>query len=117
MPIQYYKELLSGETEDYAVYATSCFPPENQLVFIGNDVTSKYTSRGLKEYEKIADYIEETVKKRKGNYLVFFPSYEMMEQVYEVFSGMEAAEKCLCKLQNVHMTEEEREVFLAEFEK
>ena len=117
LPIQYYKELLSGDEKDYAVYATSCFPPENQLVFIGNDVTSKYTNRGYREYEKIAVYIEETVKNRKGNYLVFFPSYEMMEQVHEVFSKMEFEKECLCKLQNVHMTEEEREVFLAEFEK
>ena len=117
LPIQYYKELLSGDEKDYAVYATSCFPPENQLVFIGNDVTSKYTNRGYREYEKIAVYIEETVKNRQGNYLVFFPSYEMMEQVHEVFSKMEFAKECLCKLQNVHMTEEEREVFLAEFEK
>ena len=117
LPIQYYKELLSGDEKDYAVYATSCFPLENQLVFIGNDVTSKYTNRGYREYEKIAVYIEETVKNRKGNYLVFFPSYEMMEQVHEVFSKMEFAKECLCKLQNVHMTEEEREVFLAEFEK
>ena len=117
LPIQYYKELLSGDAEDYAVYATSCFPPENQLVFIGNDVTSKYTSRGVREYEKISTYIEETVKNRKGNYLVFFPSYEMLEQVYEVFLETDLSKECVCKLQNVHMTEEEREIFLAEFEK
>lgn len=117
LPIQYYKELLSGETEDYAVYATSCFPPENQLVFIGNDVTSKYTRRGRKEYEKIAGYIEETIKSRKGNYLVFFPSYEMLESVYGTFVTLDAAKDCVCKLQNINMTEEEREQFLNEFEK
>ena len=117
LPIQYYKELLSGETEDYAVYATSCFPPENQLVFIGNDVTSKYTRRGRKEYEKIAGYIEETIKSRKGNYLVFFPSYEMLESVYGTFVALDAAKDCVCKLQNINMTEEEREQFLNEFEK
>ena len=117
LPIQYYKELLSGETEDYAVYATSCFPPENQMTFIGNDVTSKYTRRGQKEYEKIAGYIEETIKSRKGNYLVFFPSYEMQESVYGAFITLDIAKDCVCKLQNVNMTEEEREQFLNEFEK
>lgn len=116
LPIQYYKELLSGETEDYAVYATSCFPPENQLVFIGNDVTSKYTRRGQREYEKISNYIEETVINRKGNYLVFFPSYEMMESVYDTFVTSERAKNCVCKLQSAHMTEAEREQFLEEFE-
>ncbi len=117
LPIQYYKELLSGNTEDYAVYATSCFPPENQLVFVGNDVTSKYTRRGKKEYERISAYIEETIKSRRGNYLVFFPSYEMMESVFEIFEASEEAENCSCKLQSSHMTEEEREAFLEAFER
>ena len=117
LPIQYYKELLSGDTDDYAVYATSCFPPENQMVFIGNDVTSKYTRRGRKEYEKISGYIEEVVSSRKGNYLVFFPSYEMMENVYEIFEASETSKECVCRLQNMHMTESEREEFLEAFEK
>lgn len=116
LPIQYYKELLSGDAEDYAVYATSCFPPENQLVFIGTDVTSKYTRRGKKEYEKINKYIEETIKSRKGNYLIFFPSYEMLESVYGVFATSKTARNCICKLQNANMSEQEREGFLAEFE-
>ncbi len=117
LPIQYYKELLSGNTEDYAVYATSCFPPENQLVFVGNDVTSKYTRRGKKEYERISAYIEETIKSRWGNYLVFFPSYEMMESVFEIFEASKEAENCSCRLQSSHMTEEEREAFLEAFER
>lgn len=115
LPIQYYKELLSGETEDYAVYATSCFPPENQLVFIGGDVTSKYTRRGKKEYEKISGYIERMVENKKGNYLVFFPSYEMLEQVYELYEKTSAGQQCICKLQNAHMNEEDREAFLEAF--
>ena len=97
LPIQYYKELLSGDLEDYAVYATSCFPPENQLVFIGNDVTSKYTRRGKREYEKISSYIGEMVGARKGNYLVFFPSYEMMESVYGEFAISKAF---ICRKKN-----------------
>ena len=117
LPIGYYKELLSGDMEDYAVYATSCFPPENQLVYVGNDVTTKYTRRGVREYEKISHYIEETLKARKGNYLVFFPSYEMLENVYGAFVTSKMAKHCVCKLQSAHMPEEERETFLAEFEK
>lgn len=116
LPIQYYKELLSGDTEDYAVYATSCFPPENQLVFVGTDVTSKYTRRGQREYEKISGYLEKTIKSRKGNYLVFFPSYEMLESVYDIFADSDTAGECICRKQSMNMTEEEREQFLAEFE-
>ena len=116
LPIQYYKELLSADPEDYAVYADSCFPPENQLVLIGNDVTSKYTRRGRREYEKITSYIEETVMACQGNYLIFFPSYEMMERVYEIFQERVFAGQCECRMQSMHMTEEEREKFLEAFE-
>ena len=116
LPIQYFKDLLSGEMEDYAVYATSCFPPENQLVFVGGDVTSRYTRRGPREYERISGYIEETIRNKTGNYLVFFPSYEMMESVYERFSNTETGSSCVCKLQSANMTEEEREEFLEAFE-
>ena len=117
LPIQYYKELLSADPEDYAVYADSCFPPENQLVLIGNDVTSKYTRRGRREYEKITSYIEETVMACQGNYLIFFPSYEMMERVYEIFQERAFAGRCECRMQSMHMTEEDREKFLESFEK
>lgn len=117
LPIQYYKELLSGNIEDYAVYATSCFPPENQLVFVGNDVTSKYTRRSVREYEKISSYIEKTIESRKGNYLIFFPSYEMMESVYGTFAASCGTKQYVCKLQSSNMSEKEREDFLNEFEK
>lgn len=117
LPILYYKELLSGDTKDYAVYATSCFPPENELIFIGNDVTTKYTRRGKTEYEKISSYIEETVHCRKGNYLIFFPSYEMLKNVYEIFKDSRMGSSCVCRLQNPQMSEEEREEFLKEFER
>ena len=41
----------------------------------------------------------------------------MLESVYGAFVTSKIAKHCTCKLQNVHMTEEEREAFLAEFEK
>ena len=43
LPIQYYKNLLSVEKEDYAVYAESSFPRENRLLLIGRDVSTRYT--------------------------------------------------------------------------
>lgn len=116
LPIRYYKELLSGDLDDYAVYATSCFPEENQFVFIGTDVTSRYRRRGKAEYEKISRYIEVMLRSRPGNYLLFFPSYEMLGQVYEVFCQRNVSGRYLCRCQNPSMNEEEREEFLREFE-
>lgn len=85
LPIQYYRRLLSGNQEDYCVYVPSPFPEENRLLCIGRDVTSKYTRRGPGEYRKIAEYIWQISQGKLGNYLVFFPSYQFLEQVQEAF--------------------------------
>ncbi|MDE5952276.1 MAG: hypothetical protein K2H12_11940, partial [Acetatifactor sp.] len=74
LPIQYYKSLLGGEESDYEVYANSVFNPEKRALFIAEDVTSKYTRRSDGEFYRIAGYIDELVKNRHGNYMVFCPS-------------------------------------------
>lgn len=85
LPIQYYKSLLSSRRDNYAVYAQTAFSEEQRLLLFGNDVSSKYTRRGRAEYERIALYIEKTARAKQGNYMVFFPSYRMMQEVYDVF--------------------------------
>ena len=83
LPIQYYKKLLGGEPEDYEVYARSVFQPAKRALLVAEDVTSKYTRRSEDEYGNIARYIEEIVKNRHGNYMVFCPSYAFMRIIYE----------------------------------
>lgn len=83
LPVRYYIEQLGGDEEDYAVYAESPFKSEQQLVMIATDVSSRYSRRGEEEYRKIAEYINTFVKAKKGNYIVFYPSYKMMMDVYE----------------------------------
>ena len=116
LPIQYYKSLLSTKKDNYAVYAETTFTPDQRLLLFGTDVSSKYTRRNEAEYKKIASYIKKTVLAQKGNYIVFFPSYKMMEEVQEVFLW-EMGDKADCIMQQSGMKEEEREEFLAEFTK
>lgn len=113
LPVNYYKDLLTGEMEDYAVYAKSPFDPDKRLLLIGTDVSSRYTRRGEREYERMADYISRTVQGHKGNYLIFFPSYQMLDKVYEKCSRRGEIE---CVRQDSGMGEEEREQFLKQFE-
>ncbi len=116
LPIQYYKKLLSGRNDDYAIYAKTPFSPEQKQLLIGRDVSSKYTRRGPQEYLCIAEYIHHVISAHKGNYMVFFPSYKMLEDIYEIyrqnfqFGGIQVV------LQNPNMQEAEREEFLAMFE-
>ncbi|MBR5509895.1 MAG: ATP-dependent DNA helicase [Lachnospiraceae bacterium] len=112
LPVNYYKDLLTGDMEDYAVYARSPFDTRNRLLLIGTDVSSRYTRRCGQEYEKIASYIYGTAKSCKGNYLVFFPSYQMLDEVY---CRCIQYEDIRCIRQNADMDEEEREIFLEQF--
>ena len=113
LPVNYYKDLLTGEPDDYAVYAQSPFDVEKRALFIGTDVSSRYTRRGEQEYAKMAESISLTVTSRKGNYLIFFPSYQLMWDVYERCEQMKGF-TCVC--QNPDMKEQEREEFLKQFQ-
>lgn len=116
LPIQYYKKLLGGDSEDYEVYAKTVFDPERRALFIANDVTSKYTRRSEEEYDNIARYIDEIVKNRHGNYMVFCPSYAFLRIIYEKFSERFAGEDRECIIQNEYMSEADRESFLSRFQ-
>lgn len=116
LPIQYYKSLLGGEKDDYEVYAASVFSPKKQGLFIGSDITSKYTRRGPEEYFRAASYIKEITAQKKGNYLIFFPSHAFLRQVYEVYlEAFYEEEREICILQEERMGEREREDFLRKF--
>lgn len=116
LPIQYYKNLLGGEAEDYEAYAKSVFDEEKRALFIGSDVTSKYTRRSELEYRNIAAYIHEIVRNRQGNYMVFLPSHAFLNAVYEAYMNYfwdESQTECI--LQDDYMNEKEREEFLNRF--
>ena len=115
LPIQYYKKLLGGDPEDYEVYAKSVFDPGRRGLFIASDVTSKYTRRSEEEYDNIAHYIEEIVKNRHGNYMVFCPSYAFLHIIYEKYTERYAGEDRECIIQSEYMSESDREAFLSRF--
>ena len=116
LPIQYYKNLLGGMPEDYEAYAKSVFDEEKRALYIGSDVTSKYTRRSEIEYRNIAAYIHEIVRNRHGNYMVFLPSHVFLNEVYEAYRNYFCDESQIeCIVQDDHMNEKEREEFLNRF--
>ena len=117
LPIQYYKSLLGGEKEDFEVYAKSTFNPKKKALYIGSDVTSKYSRRSPKEYYNIAYYLREITRMRYGNYLIFFPSHSFLQSVFEVYEeNFLDPETEECIIQEDIMSEEDREQFLSRFE-
>ena len=86
---------------------SSPFPQKNTMVIINSKVSTKFRNR-IKYSIKIAEYINSTAKLRKGNYLIFFPSFEFLELCWP-FVRIEGFEKIR---QPVRSTDEEREAIL-----
>lgn len=130
LPVNYYKLLLSGNVEDYAIYVNSPFQKEKRIIAVGNDVSTKYTRRCMDEYKKIAEYIHDIVSCKAGNYMVFFPSYRFLDEVKAIYLEIlmnrsmaheqefyeEAVNDVRVIAQTSNMTESEKEEFLDMFE-
>ncbi|MBR5969673.1 MAG: ATP-dependent DNA helicase [Lachnospiraceae bacterium] len=115
LPVQYYKRLLGGTKEDFEIYAKTSFAPERLGVFVVSDVTSRYTARGEESYRRIALAVEECVRARRGNYMVFFPSFSFLEEVSALYRpAPDGSERLIVQAKD--MTEEARERVLAQFQ-
>jgi len=112
-PLSYFKEILSGEEEDNQQSLLSPFDKNNLCLIVGANINTKYKERE-KSYGQIAEYINTAATHRGGNYIAFFPSYEYMKNVYEIFSEKYPETPSL--IQTSGMNEEQRDIFLDSFQ-
>ena len=112
LPMEYFKELYGAQEGDYSVNLTSPFDYKNKLTIVGKDVSTTYSNR-KRTLPKIVNYIIECAKSKRGNYLVFFPSYKYMWMVHEEIKKREVDFSLVA--QGDHMNEEEKEEFLSLF--
>ncbi|MGM9857694.1 MAG: ATP-dependent DNA helicase [Bacilli bacterium] len=110
-PFDYYVEELGGDLDkDITLVLDSPFSKDNVLLMIDNGVSTLYKNREA-SYPYIVDDIKSFVKSRVGNYFVFFPSYEYMENVYNLLSGDFEIIK-----QDRNMDDKQKNIFLSNFE-
>jgi Rad3-related DNA helicase len=122
--------MLTGDNEDYALYAQSSFDSRRRRIFIGSDVSSRYVRRNEYEYRKVCSYVAQTVEAKPGRYMVFFPSYQYMEAVKHIFTESYAVNEpdkeeisslkeqegtTYLVAQSSGMAEEDKEAFLSLF--
>ncbi|MGI6069202.1 MAG: ATP-dependent DNA helicase [Blautia sp.] len=115
LPLPYYRSLFSTAADDFAISVPSPFEAANRCLLLGRDVSSRYTRRGYEEYRKIAEYIKKVTAVRRGNYMVFFPSHRLMQDVYQVYEDEFEQEGERCLVQQAVMSEDTREEFLDAF--
>ena len=110
-PAGYYKDLLGGQSDDYVVSIPSPFARENIEVII-QPLSTRYRDRE-KTIEPMVHFFKDVIDKKQGNFLIFFPSYQYMRNAYEQFT--EHYPDVSTIIQDIGMSEAEREDFLAEF--
>lgn len=101
-PLNYYKKLLTMDKGE-SLIIPSPFNQRNLKLIIKNDTSTKYQDRD-NSIDEIIKTIDAMISYKKGNYIVFFPSYEYLNMVYHKIKNNDYN----IILQDKEMTELER---------
>ncbi|QOY35198.1 ATP-dependent DNA helicase [Anaerobacillus isosaccharinicus] len=113
-PLGYFQTVLGGEEIDYFQDIPSPFD-EKKVDVLVSPISTKYKDR-QDSIEKIITVLREELHGRRGNFLVFFPSYEYLSQVLEHYEEIAIRDDIELLVQAQMMSEEEREMFLEKFQ-
>jgi DNA excision repair protein ERCC-2 len=111
-PLGYFQTMLASESAG-TLALPSPFPPENLGVYIADRLSTYYRHRDRTKPE-VARILHSLVQQHKGNYLLFFPSYQYMRMVLETFQSTGPELEIMA--QEPAMSERQREAFLGRFE-
>ena len=113
-PLGYYRSVLGGERSDEMLEVNSPFAPEQLSVAIMDKISTRYSERE-DTLLAVCRAIAATVSAKRGNYMVFSPSFAYSEALAKIFSAKYPKIHTLSQKRD--MTRAEKESFLAEFKK
>ncbi len=105
-PINYFADIYGGDKEDFFISLDTSFDINNQLTLINSSISTYYNSRE-QSYPKIANAINTFVNCKKGNYFVFFPSYDFLEKVLEYFKKLNNTFNIVVQKSNMNVVEKD----------
>lgn len=111
-PTDYFADILGGTKKAVRISLPSPYDPQNCCVAAVTGISTRYEDRA-KGYKRLAGLIAASVCGQKGNYIVFFPSYEYLEKTATIFR--ERYPNVDTVLQTRGMSPDERERFLSSF--
>ena len=111
-PLDYYRAVLGGEPQDRLAQFHSPFPPENLNVLMHDRIRTDLNARD-ETLAQVVEAIGSLVQGRRGNYLVYFPSYHYLSAARKLFEAQNPGLSVL--EQQPGMTETQREAFLSAF--
>ena len=112
-PITMYRDVL-GVANATTLELDSPFSKKNQLTLVIDDVTTKFSARSIDMYKKIANHITRLLNTTEDkNSIVFFPSYDLMQQILNQINVVGLNKKVLREQR--YMTKDEKERFVDDF--
>ena len=111
-PIDYYRSVLGGDNSSATVEVDSPFDTEQLSVSIMNTVTTRISERD-KSLSAVCSIIAATLSAKRGNYMIFSPSFAYSEALYKAF--VKKYPKIHAILQTPGMSAKEKSDFLDQF--
>ncbi len=111
-PLIYYRDIYGGSSLDYSIDIPSPFPVDKSVYIVDNSVNTYYKHRSS-SYKIIVDRIYNMIVDNGGNYLIFFSSFDYLNNVFDLF--VEKYPNINCISQTPIMNEDERNHFLSKF--
>ncbi len=108
-PMSYFKKILGCNEDAAGLVIPSPFPGKNLTLFVSDRISTFYRDRE-KTRLQVSRAIYTLINQKKGNYLIFFPSYEYMMMVLESFKSHCPDSEIM--LQTPSMSESDRDEFL-----
>jgi DNA excision repair protein ERCC-2 len=111
-PLDYFREILGGGAEDRVIALDSPFDNGKLCLMAADKISTKYARRE-QSVSEISKLIGMFISRKTGNYIIYFPSYKYLRDVYERFASDYPGVTSF--IQEPSMTEEAREQFLSRF--
>ena len=113
-PLSYYRSVLGGDRSSMTLTLDSPFSPEQLSVSVMDKITTRFSERE-DSLLAVCRVIAATLSARRGNYMIFSPSFAYAEALANAFSKKYPKIKMI--LQKPNMTRKEKDDFLLEFSK
>ena len=113
-PIEYYRDVLGGDASTPTLELPSPFERDNLQVAVMDKISIRYADREA-TLPDVAAAILTTARARRGNYMVFCPSFAYAERLSDYVAA--GAPDLRVIRQGRNMSPVDRAVFLSEFDK
>ena len=111
-PPSYFADILGGGKGAVSLSLPSPYDPSRLCVTVLGNIETRMEARAT-SYRKVVSAIAAMLSARAGNYMVYFPSFAYLKEVYERFCTKYPQVSCIC--QEREMNTEGKNAFLSFF--